>query len=114
MSSIRAAQSGVDEKYGVEIATPYDSQVMPVKEHEGVRDVAADLFFEIGNYSPEELESERAIVRRKLDLIIMPMLVTHGHFSGTADHLGKHLYHILPTILGQALAQLRLRILAHT
>ncbi|KAK5109880.1 hypothetical protein LTR62_006487 [Meristemomyces frigidus] len=44
------------------------------KEAEGLRDVAADLYLEINQYSPEELAAERKIVRRKLDRIIMPII----------------------------------------
>ncbi|KAK3676950.1 hypothetical protein LTR78_003155 [Recurvomyces mirabilis] len=44
------------------------------KEAEGLRDVAADLFLEINQYSPEELAAERKIVKRKLDMIIMPII----------------------------------------
>ncbi|KAI7397116.1 MFS general substrate transporter [Hortaea werneckii] len=43
-------------------------------DQEGLRDVNAGLFLEIRNYSPEELESEQVTVRRKLDMIIMPMI----------------------------------------
>lgn len=51
-----------------------DTNIGHIKETEGIRDVAADLFLEIGNYSPEELESERKTVRKKLDMIILPMI----------------------------------------
>lgn len=43
-------------------------------DQKGLRDVNAGLFLEIRNYSPEELESEQVTVRRKLDMIIMPMI----------------------------------------
>jgi len=45
----------------------------PMEKTEGLRDVAADLFLEVDQYSSGELQSERAAVRRKLDMIIMPM-----------------------------------------
>ncbi|KAK5698370.1 hypothetical protein LTR17_023705 [Elasticomyces elasticus] len=44
------------------------------KENDGIRDVNADLFHEIGEYSHEELEAERVTVRKKLDMIIMPLI----------------------------------------
>lgn len=55
-----------------------EADIMSSKEAGGIRDVNADLFLEIGNYSHEELEAERIIVRKKLDLIIMPMYGPQG------------------------------------
>jgi hypothetical protein len=40
-----------------------------------MRDIGADLYLEVRQYSREELESERAIVLRKIDWVIMPMVV---------------------------------------
>ncbi|KAK3074980.1 hypothetical protein LTR53_002150 [Teratosphaeriaceae sp. CCFEE 6253] len=51
-----------------------EADIAHTKETEGIRDVAADLFLEVGQYSPEELEAERVTVRKKLDMIIMPMI----------------------------------------
>ena len=39
-----------------------------------LQDDAADLYLEIGQYSPEELEAEQLAVRKKLDWILMPMI----------------------------------------
>lgn len=50
-----------------------DADIAVTKEAEGIQDVAADLFLEIGHYSPEELESERKTVRKKIDMVILPM-----------------------------------------
>ncbi|KAK5004714.1 hypothetical protein LTR28_008560, partial [Elasticomyces elasticus] len=44
------------------------------EDGKGMRDVAADLFLETQQYSPAELEAERAAVKRKLDQIIMPIV----------------------------------------
>jgi len=60
---------------GPSVSTSPDEDLQATKEADGIRDVAADLFLEIGEYSPEELEAERTTVRKKLDMIIMPMYV---------------------------------------
>ncbi|KAJ9645776.1 hypothetical protein H2201_003642 [Coniosporium apollinis] len=39
-----------------------------------MRDIGADLYLEVQQYSAAELSSERAVVKRKLDLIIMPII----------------------------------------
>jgi len=67
------AQYAVEDKLAIEAADVAASEETPGKEDGGLRDVAADLFLEIRNYSPEELHSERLTVRRKLDSIIMPL-----------------------------------------
>lgn len=40
-----------------------------------MRDIGADLYLEVRQYSREELDAERKIVLRKIDWIIMPMVV---------------------------------------
>lgn len=39
-----------------------------------LRDVGADLYLEIQDYTGEELEAERKIVLRKIDRVIMPLV----------------------------------------
>ncbi|KAF2019797.1 allantoin permease [Aaosphaeria arxii CBS 175.79] len=39
-----------------------------------MRDIGADLYLEVQQYSREELDAERKIVLRKLDWVIMPMI----------------------------------------
>lgn len=39
-----------------------------------MRDIGADLYLEVRQYSREELDAERKIVLRKIDWIIMPMV----------------------------------------
>ena len=39
-----------------------------------MRDIGADLYLEVRQYSREELDSERKIVLRKIDWVIMPMV----------------------------------------
>jgi hypothetical protein len=46
-----------------------------------MRDIGADLYLEVRQYSREELESERAIVLRKIDWVIMPMVIRSPLFS---------------------------------
>ncbi len=72
---------------GPSVSTSPDEDLHATKEADGIRDVAADLFLEIGEYSPEELEAERTTVRKKLDMIIMPMYVDpHPVAYGTSSH----------------------------
>jgi hypothetical protein len=39
-----------------------------------MKDVGADLYLEVQQYSVEELESERKTVLRKIDWVIMPLV----------------------------------------
>ena len=39
-----------------------------------MRDIGADLYLEVQQYSREELEAERKVVLRKIDWVIMPMV----------------------------------------
>jgi len=73
MSSRHSAQHAVEDKLAIEAADAAASEQTPGKEDGGLRDVAADLFLEVRNYSSEELHSKRLTVRRKLDSIIMPL-----------------------------------------
>jgi hypothetical protein len=41
-----------------------------------MRDIGADLYLEVRQYSREELEAERKIVLRKIDWVIMPMVTS--------------------------------------
>lgn len=41
-----------------------------------MRDIGADLYLEVRQYSREELEAERKVVLRKIDWVIMPMVRT--------------------------------------
>jgi hypothetical protein len=42
-----------------------------------MRDIGADLYLEVRQYSREELEAERKVVLRKIDWVIMPMVRSH-------------------------------------
>lgn len=60
------------------------SDILPVRDaslDEGriaaekqMRDIGADLYLEVQQYSREELEAERKVVLRKIDWVIMPMV----------------------------------------
>ena len=39
-----------------------------------MRDIGADLYLEVRQYSREELDAERKVVLRKIDWVIMPMV----------------------------------------
>ena len=39
-----------------------------------MRDIGADLYLEVQQYTREELDAERKIVLRKIDWVIMPMV----------------------------------------
>jgi hypothetical protein len=45
-----------------------------VSAEKQMRDIGADLYLEVQQYSREELEAERKIVLRKIDWVIMPMV----------------------------------------
>jgi hypothetical protein len=54
-----------------------------------MRDIGADLYLEVRQYSREELEAERKIVLRKIDWVIMPMVYTPC-LNRNANHLANH------------------------
>lgn len=45
-----------------------------------MRDIGADLYLEVRQYSREELEAERKVVLRKIDWVIMPMVSFGGPY----------------------------------
>jgi hypothetical protein len=54
-----------------------------------MRDIGADLYLEVRQYSREELESERAIVLRKIDWVIMPMVRINSRSVDSTHSLTK-------------------------
>ena len=46
-----------------------------------MRDIGADLYLEVQQYSREELDAERKTVLRKIDWVIMPMVRTRHDLS---------------------------------
>jgi hypothetical protein len=47
-----------------------------------MRDIGADLYLEVRQYSREELDAERKIVLRKIDWVIMPIVrLSSSHIS---------------------------------
>lgn len=46
-----------------------------------MRDIGAELYLEVQQYSREELDAERKIVLRKIDWVIMPMV---SHYDNAA------------------------------
>lgn len=65
--------------------TEKQHDISPAREpsiHEGqlaaekqMRDIGADLYLEVRQYSREELDAERKVVLRKIDWVIMPMVL---------------------------------------
>lgn len=102
-----AVQDSHDVKHDTTISPASDDlDVEATKEANGLRDVAADLFLEINQYSPEELAAERKIVKRKLDMIIMPMRVGLGLICGEGLTRVQNMCDLLLAILRQAVAEL--------
>lgn len=50
-----------------------------------MRDIGADLYLEVQQYSREELETERKVVLRKIDWVIMPMVCFYIFESPTSN-----------------------------
>jgi hypothetical protein len=50
-----------------------------------MRDIGAELYLEVQQYTREELDAERKLVLRKIDWVIMPM-VQYMHASATLVH----------------------------
>jgi hypothetical protein len=63
-----------EKKDGISpIASPsIDEGQMAIEKQ--MRDIGADLYLEVRQYSREELDAERKIVLRKIDWVIMPMV----------------------------------------
>lgn len=55
----------------VDIASVDERQMATEKQ---MRDIGADLYLEVRQYTREELDAERKIVLRKIDWVIMPMV----------------------------------------
>jgi len=53
------------------VASIDEDQMAAAKQ---MRDIGADLYLEVQQYSREELEAEAKIVLRKIDWVIMPMV----------------------------------------
>jgi hypothetical protein len=47
-----------------------------------MRDIGADLYLEVQQYTREELDAERKIVLRKIDWVIMPMVQYNSRSQG--------------------------------
>lgn len=55
---------------------PRQANEKRAEQYKGLRDVGADLFMEIQQYSAQDLQSERELVRRKIAWVIMPVICT--------------------------------------
>ena len=62
----------MSEKHA-DISPTRDPEVSMAAEKQ-MRDIGADLYLEVRQYSREDLESERKVVLRKIDWVIMPMV----------------------------------------
>jgi hypothetical protein len=51
-----------------------------------MRDIGADLYLEVRQYTREELDAERKIVLRKIDWVIMPMVSPSLSFEEERAH----------------------------
>lgn len=74
--SIKMTQSNLNEKVaagdgpGIDVNTAMTDEI----SHGKSVDVGAQLFAEVDQYSPEELEAERVHVRKLIDWRIMPIV----------------------------------------
>lgn len=74
----------VDEKTDLQVAAnspaaetrpdPMDEKVAAIAS---TNDIGASMYAEAQNYHSENLEAERAKVKKKLDRILMPVVSTH-------------------------------------
>jgi hypothetical protein len=82
-----------------------------------MRDIGADLYLEVRQYSREELETERKVVLRKIDWVIMPMVYT-SCFNHNTNHLANHqpadLHNLHNSIPRQTLLELCKRLHTHS
>jgi hypothetical protein len=62
------------EKQDIERARDASLDEGQVAAEKQMRDIGAQLYLEVQQFSREELEAERRVVLRKIDWVIMPMV----------------------------------------
>jgi hypothetical protein len=67
------------EEIGIEPAPSPSIDEGQLAAEKQMRDIGADLYLEVRQYSREELDAERKTVLKKIDWVIMPM-VLHSLF----------------------------------
>ncbi|KAK7192125.1 MFS general substrate transporter [Paraphaeosphaeria sporulosa] len=60
------------QDHGIDAAPSVDEGQLAAEKQ--MRDIGAELYLEVQQYSREELDSERKVVLRKIDWVIMPMI----------------------------------------
>lgn len=72
-----------DRKEGISpIATSPSIDEGQIAAEKQMRDIGAELYLEVRQYTREELDEERKIVLRKIDWVIMPMVILNPPRSG--------------------------------
>jgi hypothetical protein len=105
--------------------TEKQPDISPIRDeasiHEGhtatekqMRDIGADLYLEVHQYSREELDAERATVLRKIDGVIMPMVPSPFPSLHTTPYTSSDLHNLHNPIPRQALPKLRKRLHPNT
>jgi hypothetical protein len=51
-----------------------------------MRDIGADLYLEVQQHTREELEAERKVVLRKLDMVLMPVVGFSEHCTVLSEY----------------------------
>jgi hypothetical protein len=69
---------GAEQNLGIDAAPSVDEGQLAAEKQ--MRDIGAELYLEVQQYSREELDLERKVVLRKIDRVIMPMV--SGLFFG--------------------------------
>jgi len=66
-----------DKKEGISpIATSPSIDEGQIAAEKQMRDIGAELYLEVRQYTRAELDEERKIVLRKIDWVIMPMVIS--------------------------------------
>lgn len=64
-----------EKKEGISpVATAPSIDEGQIAAEKQMRDIGADLYLEVRQYTREELDEERKVVLRKIDWVIMPMV----------------------------------------
>jgi hypothetical protein len=61
-----------EQDLGIDAAPSVDEGQLAAEKQ--MRDIGAELYFEVRQYSRAELDLEREVVLRKIDWVIMPMV----------------------------------------
>ena len=90
-----------EKEHGIAPVVSRDEGQMAAEKQ--MRDIGAELYLEVQQYSREELDAERKVVLRKIDWVIMPMVRTPSRLFcpcyGVRSHMTVSKAYVVPTYM---------------